>query len=93
MLNESSVGVVRSDIGVEVGRHAGRGANSDDRCNGRRQLALDPPKDGLDADDLYAVLTKRRSSDAHRKRSQYGKGMWKLEPRELGQLACPVEAF
>lgn len=51
------------------------------------------PKPGVDADSLFELLTAVGGSASLRDGSRhYGKGLWKLEPRELRQLALPPAA-
>ena len=51
------------------------------------------PKVGVDADELFAVLQELGKSTKMEDESRhYGKGLWKLEPRELGDLVLPEHA-
>lgn len=51
------------------------------------------PKPGIDTDGLFAVLEELAGSPALEGGSRhYGKGLWKLEPRELRDVALPASA-
>ncbi|HEV3484667.1 MAG TPA: hypothetical protein VG106_04625 [Vicinamibacterales bacterium] len=51
------------------------------------------PKPGVDADVLFRLLQQVSDSSALREDSRhYGKGLWKLEPLELGELPLPAAA-
>lgn len=51
------------------------------------------PHAGVDASLLFALLQRLPTSESLRGNSRhYGKGLWKLEPRELERLLLPSEA-
>jgi adenine-specific DNA-methyltransferase len=51
------------------------------------------PNPGIDHDELFAVLEELGDSTSLESGSRhYGKGLWKLEPRELSGLALPESA-
>jgi len=51
------------------------------------------PHDGIDVDRLFGALSKAGEHTSLREDSRhYGKGLWKLEPRELREIVLPVEA-
>jgi adenine-specific DNA-methyltransferase len=51
------------------------------------------PNPGIDADQLFAVLKELGDSKSLESGSRhYGRGLWKLEPRELSDLALPDSA-
>lgn len=51
------------------------------------------PHPGVDTDLLFALLQQLPASESLRSNSRhYGKGLWKLEPRELERLLLPPEA-
>ncbi len=51
------------------------------------------PRAGVEADRLFAVLEELAESTALEEDSRhYGKGLWKLEPRELRDLTLPPSA-
>ena len=51
------------------------------------------PNVGVDSDELFAVLQEFGDSTALENGSRhYGKGLWKLEPRELSGLSLPESA-
>ena len=51
------------------------------------------PNPGVDPDEMFAVLQKLGDSTSLESGSRhYGKGLWKLEPRELSGLALPESA-
>ncbi len=51
------------------------------------------PNPGIDADKLFAVLEELGDSTSLESGSRhYGKGLWKLEPRELSGLTLPDSA-
>ncbi len=51
------------------------------------------PNPGVDPDELLAVLRELgRSTSLESSSRHYGKGLWKLEPRELSGLALPKSA-
>jgi len=48
---------------------------------------------GVDPDELFAVLQELGDSTSLENGSRhYGKGLWKLEPRELSGLSLPESA-
>jgi adenine-specific DNA-methyltransferase len=52
------------------------------------------PKGGVDADELFVLLQELGQSMAVEDESRhYGKGLWKLEPRELRDLRLPRRAL
>lgn len=51
------------------------------------------PNPGVDPDELFAVLQELGDSTSLESGSRhYGKGLWKLEPREVSSLALPESA-
>ncbi len=51
------------------------------------------PNVGVDPDELFAVLQELGDSTSLENGSRhYGKGLWKLEPRELSGLSLPESA-
>lgn len=52
------------------------------------------PKGGVDADELFVLLQEvGRSMAVEDESRHYGKGLWKLEPRELRDLRLPRRAL
>lgn len=51
------------------------------------------PKDGIDADELFAVLQEGSVAERLAEQSRhYGNGLWKLEPSELRAVVLPPSA-
>jgi hypothetical protein len=51
------------------------------------------PKDGVDADELFAVLQDGSVAERLAEQSRmYGNGLWKLEPGDLRAVVLPPKA-
>jgi hypothetical protein len=51
------------------------------------------PKDGVDADELFAVLQENSVAERLAEHSRlYGNGLWKLEPGDLRAVVLPPTA-